>query len=146
MINSPSIQFKIRYSISSLFQKGPSFLQLHHNLDILSKSNILAELAALVALDKDVLNATARKFFLVLSGDKSQKKEKILDEAMSHFYENHCMKKSIHPKAKSNAPTEYDFNSSFATDLKTLFEMFKSNGVTYSIKDFEKDGTFLSNL
>jgi len=59
------------------------------------------------------------------------------------------MKKSIHPKAKLNATTEYGFDyqpSSFANDLKTLFEMFKSNGVTYSIKDFEKDGTFFSNL
>jgi len=58
--------------------------------------------------------------------------------------------KSVHPnKAKSNAPTEYDFDyqpSSLATDLKTLFGMFKSNGVAYCTKDFEKDGTFLPNL
>jgi len=116
--------------------------------DILSKSNILAELSTLVPLDKDVPDVTTRRFFVVLSGVKSQKKEKIIDEAMSHFCENH-RRKSVHPKAKSNAPTEYDFDyqpSSFATDLKTLFGVFKSHGVAYCINDFEKDGTFLSNL
>jgi len=106
---------------------------------ILSKNIMLAELATVVPLDEDVPNVTTRLFFSVLSGNKSQKKEKILDEAMCHFCDNHRMK-SPYKKNKSTVSSEYDFDyqpGSFATDLKTLFGLFKANGITYGLHDFE---------
>ena len=30
--------------------------------------------------------------------------------------------------------------------MKTLFGIFKSNGIKYGLRDFEKNGTFLANL
>jgi len=110
---------------------------------------MLAELATEVPLDEDVPNVTTRYFFSVLSGNKSQKKEKILDEAMCHFCDSHCMK-AAYQKNKSTQSSEYeDFDyqpGSFATDLKTSFGLFKANGITYGLHGFECDGTFISKL
>jgi len=46
-------------------------------------------------------------------------------------------------------PSEFDYDfqpGSFATDLKTLFVLFKANGVAYGLNEFENDGTFLLKL
>ena len=51
-------------------------------------------------------------------------------------------------KNPSGIQSEYDFDyqpSKIDTDLKTLFGVFKSNGLKYSLRDFEK-WRFLANL
>jgi len=107
----------------------------------------LAPLSEELLLDPEVPNVTIRKFYKVLQGDFDDKKFKILDECLHVFMNQHRLKNRI--KNPTGKKTEYDFEyqpSSVDTKLKTLFGIFKSNGIKYGLRDFEKNGTFLANL
>jgi len=115
--------------------------------DIISNCDNLSSLCECIPLDKDLPHITTRRFFKVLEGDMNEKKFKILDEAMHHFCMHHRRKTRFpNPNGKF---TQYDYDyqpNTLSTSLKTLFGMFKTRGIRYGLRDFEKKGAFLANL
>ena len=131
---------------SQKHKKRKDFL-IEHFFELLKANEDLSELATDVPLDPDVPDVKTKQFYLLLQGDLSEKKYKLLDECMHRFCESHRRKTRF--RNPTGLESEYDFDyqpSTFDTDLKTIFGIFKCNGVNYTLKDFEKNGGFLANL
>ena len=133
MLN-PESQVNIHQDLSVTSEKHRKRKDILIDLffDLLHSNKDLSELAVKVPIDDDVPDIKIRQFFLHLKGDMSQKKYKILDECMHFFCEN--LRRKTRFKNPNGSETQYDFDyqpSTFATDLKTLFGIFKSNGIQY---------------
>jgi len=66
-----------------------------------------------------------------------------------HVFINQHRRKSKFPLPPGSHNSEFDYDyqpNSTATTLKTLFGMFKGNGIRYGLRDLEKKGTFLATL
>ena len=72
----------------------------------------------------------------------------MLNLSLLHFVQKHKRKtvpRDIPKSERGQFDLEYQ-PGSFDTRLKTLFGIFKSNGIVYGLKEFEKKGLFLSWL
>ena len=99
--------------------------------------------------DPSIPSVKTLRFFIELSGIKTKKKFSILNLAMMHFVKNHKRKKVAEsiPENERGSPYDLEYQpSSFNTDIKTLFGIFKSHGIPYSYMDFQKPGTWLTWL
>ena len=133
--------------ITSQKHKKRKDILIEQFFDLLKSTEDLSELSNEVPLDPDIPEIKTKQFYLLLQGDLSEKKYKLLDECMHRFCDTHRRKTKF--KNPSGLVSEFDFDyqpSTFDTDLKTIFGIFKSNGVNYTLKDFEKNGGFLAKL
>ena len=108
----------------------------------------IASLADEVPVSSSTPHIKRKRFYLELSGTKTTQKETILNLALLVFVQNH-KRKSPSPNATNDENGEFslDFQpGTFTSHLRTLFGHFAREGVLYKMKDFEKDGGFLSWL
>ena len=89
------------------------------------------------------------RFFAELSGKKNLKKKSIFNLALLQFVQNHKLKRppKYIPKAEQGNQYSLEYQpTTFETDLKTLFGVFKKHQIFYSMEDFKEDGTWLAWL
>jgi len=101
-------------------------------------------MAELVPIDPRIPNVKCRVFYTQVKGIRNLFKRSIINEAMSLFVKNHKRKSpstSIISSEKGNFDLEYQPNT-FAQHLRTLFGIFKDQGIVYNLNEFEKKGDF----